>query len=276
MQESSCAGDVEASGEDGANLPNPELARAHRAQGIAARERRDHLGAIAHFEDARKLVADDVWNTFDIAQEYRKLGRDDDALAYYRAVLAIKPDSMDAYRCMGWLESGRKRHEAALAHFRAASALAPDHHSLHVDIAGELRALGHLDEAEAECRQALAREPGLANAYRTLGIIARERKDHLGAIAHFEGARKLVADDVWNTFDIAQEYRKLGRDDDALAYYRAVLEIEPDSMDAYRCMGWLESGRRRHEAALAHFRAASALAPDHHSLHVDIAGELRA
>ncbi|MGV3548657.1 tetratricopeptide repeat protein, partial [Rhizobium sp.] len=151
---------------------------------------------------------------------------------------------------------GRRRHEAALAHFRAASALAPDHHSLHVDIAGELRALGQLDEAEAECHQALAREPGLANAYRTLGIIARERGDHLGALRNFTAAQAFAPDSHWLFLDAAQECRSLQRYDDALEQCRISLTIAPPLPEAHRLMGFIESDRGDMIAARDHFHHA--------------------
>ena len=253
----------------------PEFAAAHRTLGVIARDRKDHQAALACFEVARQYGPTDPWTSFEIANEYRTLGRHDDAIAQYNATLALKPDFPEPHRQIAMIQRARGDHQAALAQFSAARDLAPHNAWFYLDVATELRALGRLDEADASCRQILTFQPEFVAAHRTLGMIARARKDHQAALACFEVARQYGPTDHWTTFEIANEYRTLERYDEAVAQYYATLALKPDFPEPHRQIGIIERVRKNHEAALAQFSAARDLAPHNAWFHLDVAAELR-
>ena len=253
----------------------PDFAAAHRMLGFIARDRQDHLGAIAHFETARQHSPTDHWNVLNLANEFLTLARHDEALALYHAALDINPDFAEPYRQIGIVERARGDREAALAAFAAARDLAPDKAWFHYDVSTALRDLGRLDEAEASGRRILEFAPDFVAAHRTLGLIARDRGDHQAALAHFEEARQHAPSDHWNILETANEYRTLEQHDEAIAQYRAALALKSDFPEAYRQIGTIERARGDREAALVAFMAARDLAPDNAWFHLDVVTELR-
>jgi Tfp pilus assembly protein PilF len=112
---------------------------------------------------------------------------------------------------------------------------------------------GHLDQAEAAYRDALALAPGHAAVTHNLGVIAAARDRHREAISHFDDAIAAEPQYAAAHYNRASALQALGQSRDALQSFARVCAIDPGHYDAHRALGflWLAEGDRGR--ALDHF-----------------------
>ncbi len=126
-------------------------------------------------------------------------GKSDEALAYCRRALELKPDYADAYNNLGAVWKVRGMLDEAVAGFRRALELKPDYADAASNLGLALNDQGKLDEAAASLRRALELKPDLAQAHNNLGIVLCSQ----------------------------------GKLDEAIACCRRALELKPDYADAH-------------------------------------------
>src|ERR1043166_3919969 len=172
------------------------------------------------------------------------------------------------------------------------------------------QAAGRLKEAEATCRELLARDDKYAGAWHLLAIVTLRAGDPTAALAHIERAAALAPQkaDVRNSRGfvlralkrdaeagaafreavaldanfLAAHYppgnllREGKRHVDAEASYRRVLTLAPDHVQAHNNLGAVLGEQRRFEEAAEHFRRATELSPGYAEAHSNLAHALRA
>lgn len=194
----------------------------------------------------------------------------DRQIAHYQRSLETSPDDADALLAMAALEARRGRNDDAVAHYEHGLRIAADRHGARVDLAIVLMGTGQFDRARAQLDQAVAALPDDARAHLTLGNLLRKRKAWADAIVHLRRATELdpTSSEAWNNLGITHElagelpqaeralaravelvprrtlFREnlarvlaaAGKDADALAAYRAVLEVDQNSVGSLKGM----------------------------------------
>jgi lipopolysaccharide biosynthesis regulator YciM len=108
---------------------------------------------------------------------------------------------------------------------------------------------GKAGEAAEVYREVLDREPGHAEASRRLGELARQRGDAQSALTH--DLQALRAEERPETMlAVADDYRRLGRPDDAIAVYQRVLARDRTHLTALRGLRDIAVERERWLEAL--------------------------
>ncbi len=194
-------------------------------------------------------------------------------LRYFDKQLAKNPKDVDALVSAAAFEARRHRTDAAIARYDAALALEPKRASARVDLAIVLMEAQEWDRARTELARALADAPDDARTHLTLGNLLRKRKSFPEAITHLRRATELDprSTEAWNNLGITLELdRQLpaaqaaleqalelapkrtlfrenlarvlaaqGKDADAIAAYRAVLEVDETSVPSLKGMALL-------------------------------------
>ncbi|MBI2527128.1 MAG: DUF1049 domain-containing protein, partial [Candidatus Rokubacteria bacterium] len=94
---------------------------------------------------------------------------------------------------------------------------------------------GRWVQAQAAYEEILRREPGYTEAHAKLAELAHGRGDAQGALVH--RLQALRNDERPETLlAVAEDYRRAGRQDDALGIYRDVLARDPDHLTALRAL----------------------------------------
>lgn len=132
---------------------------------------------------------------------------------------------------------------------------------------------GHFAQAEAQCRDLLARSPSDADALHLLGSIALQAGHLHDAEARF-GESLAARDSAACRIDLATALRAQGRTEETRAELLRAIELAPDSAIAHF---HLANTCGHHEAAQAeiHLRRAIALAPDFAEAHNNLGNLLR-
>src|SRR5262249_31908714 len=163
---------------------------------------------------------------------------------------------------LGLLLSRHKRSQAeAVGYYRAALALCPDSPAVHLNLGSALLGQGKLDEATNSFRRALALDPKLAGAHRNLGVTltAKGRVDE--AIACFQKAIALDPKDANAHNNLGNALKARGKLDEAIASFRNALALDPKLAAAHHNLGNALTEKGQVDEAIACFKKAIALDP---------------
>ena len=135
--------------------------------------------------------------------------------------------------------------------------------------------LGSLADAADAFRQAIARDPNLAEAHFNLGTVLSDRKDAKGAMAAYRRAIELRPDFFEAQFNLGDTLVHLGLLDEAVECYRRAAELQPDNPGLHNNLAttFLETGQ--YEEAVEALTRAVALAPDAGELHTNLGTALK-
>jgi TolB-like protein len=206
---------------------DPGYAPAHARLGwIATFGDNDLAGAAEHFNRALALDPSDLDVLRYSAQLLASLGRLDEALALYEAVVRRDPVNVAALFNLGHYQRVALRLDAAIASYRTVLSLAPGRGAAHADLGNALLlkgdAQGALKEIEQETSE-LWKMVGLPMAYHALGrkadsdaalaaLIAKWEKDASSNIAYVYAFRG-EGDKAFEWLDKAVEYGDPGVSD---------------------------------------------------------------
>jgi predicted O-linked N-acetylglucosamine transferase (SPINDLY family) len=224
------------------------------------------------------------------------LQRQDEALACFDDLIAVKPDFADAHSNRGHVLLGLRRFAEAIASYDTAIAIDPQHVDALVSKGHSLHELGRFTEAIACCDSVLTVNPNHVRAIANRGAAFKDLLRAEEAIADFDRALAIAPDQtiVWmnrggvlhdllrfgealESFDRAIAIDSqlalawLGRANalmamkkvsDALAACQRALAIAPNSAQALTQMGQCHALRGDVEVAVACFDCSLAIKPD--------------
>jgi tetratricopeptide (TPR) repeat protein len=180
------------------------------------------LGALtwahcAMFHDDRTLYRETLarnpaaWMAhFNLGGMALKAGKDEEALAEFRAALRINPDLADAEYNLGSILGRMPGHEdEALTHFETALRLAPENGAVHYNMGNLLGKMpGRLPEAVVHYREAVRINPKLAEAHYNLGLaLLRDPQQVPEGISHLETAVQLKPNDFPLAVQVLQRWQ---------------------------------------------------------------------
>jgi eukaryotic-like serine/threonine-protein kinase len=106
----------------------------------------------------------DFWINLGLGSTLSQVQRWDEALGYWRAALAIRPDVSVACNSLGVALWFKDRRDEAIVHFKEAVRLDPNAIAAHINLGTALCKGGRLEEGMDQYQQALRLEPKLAAA----------------------------------------------------------------------------------------------------------------
>jgi tetratricopeptide (TPR) repeat protein len=203
-------------------------------------------------------------------------GRFDDAAAVCQEILAVEPESPEAFIALGQSARGMGDHAAAFGHFQAAAEHLPRDIWRKLDVVEELMALSRLDDAAVVCQEILAVEPDNPQAFIALGQCARRGGDHVASLGYFQTAAEHLPQDIWRKLDVVEELMALGRFTDAAAICREILAVDPDNPQVLITLGLCVRGSGNRAGSLVHFQAAAERLPQDIWRKLDVVEDLMA
>jgi tetratricopeptide (TPR) repeat protein len=101
----------------------------------------------------------------------------------------------------------------------------------HRNYAEILDQCGNSEEAEAEARRALGRDPNYAEAWETLGTILVRRNKHEEGCVCYQKAVEIKPEFVQALNNLAVTLNFLGRNQAAMTHYKQVSRLSPDNLE---------------------------------------------
>jgi tetratricopeptide (TPR) repeat protein len=156
-----------------------------------------------------------------------KAGRLEEALADYRAALAINPGYLNANNNLGHALYEQGRAAEALPFFRAALAAQPGNLEVRNNLANALSDLGQLDEAMEHYGFVLARDPDHVNALNGSAVVLAQRGELAAAKARIERSLQLAPDNASAHNNLGNVCSLLGERELAVRHYLRAAALNP-------------------------------------------------
>lgn len=191
-----------------------------------------------------------------------KAGRVEEALADYRAALAINPAYLNANNNLGHALYELGRPAEAVPFYRTALRAQPGHLEVRNNLANALSDLNQLAEAMEHYEFVLAREPNHPNALNGSGVVLAMQQKLPEAKARIARSLELNPDNAGAHNNLGNVCSMLGELDAAARHYRRALELQPNA-HTHAVLGFTLSQLGRRDDAIRELQAALRLQPNH-------------
>ena len=172
----------------------PLKANTRFAAGQLAESQRNFPAAIVQYQEALKLDPNHQGSLFRLGTVYTELRRFDDAISSWKRYLKVTNNSAAGYN----------------------------------NLALTYQAAGRFDEAEQAFRMAIEREPENASFRTNYGVMLASR----GRIDEAVTQLSVVRTPAEVHYNLGSVFEQMGKKDEAKAYYRKALELDPGLHDA--------------------------------------------
>ncbi len=235
----------------------------------------DPKGAEVVLRQAQQRHPRDVWINYDLARSLEKLAKREEAIRYYAAARALRPETAhELAHAVGY--KGERAEEIAI--FEDLKTLRPSS-GRHLGCLGRaLQNQGRLQEAAAMLeaaatagREAVHKRPDDAYAHFSLGFALFVQGKTDAAITEYLEAIRIQPNDATFHDNLCEALGRQGKLDDAIAENRKALKLRPDFANAHNTLGHILMGIKRDFAgAAAEFREAIRLQPDFAPYHYNL------
>lgn len=185
----------------------------------------------------------------------------DEAVGYYRAALAIRPEPV-VYNNLAYALRASGKVDEAIACYERAIQLNPKYAPAHSNLGIALKAQGKAEPAIDCFRRALELDADFAPAHNNLAIALKKQGDVVGAMKHYQESARLAPDAIEPHYNLGLLLRREGRLDEAIERFQEVLRIKPDLAVAHSELGIAYTEQKQWNKAIAKFRKAIELDPD--------------
>jgi superkiller protein 3 len=219
---------------------------------------------------AQARFPNDFWLNINLGGTLHDAKRWDDALGYFRAALALRPEAAVAHFSLGLTLKTKGRLDEAIEHYRHALRLDPNYPKAHNNLGTALRAKGRVDAAIEHYQHALRLDPKYAIAHYNLGnaLDAKGRVD--AAIEHYQHALRLDPKDAKAHNNLGNALKAKGRLDEAIEHYRHALRLDPKYVLAHNSLGSALQTKGRLDEAMEHYQHALRLDPKYVVTHYNL------
>jgi Tfp pilus assembly protein PilF len=174
-----------------------------------------------------------------------------EAVGYYRAAVALRPDSPGVHINLGLALHDQGKPAAAAAEYREAIRLKKDYPEAHCNLGNVLLDLKHPEEAIEEYRKALEIDPKLAKAHNGLGaVLCDDQGKPAEAAAEYREAIRLKKDYPKAHYNLGNVLFDQGKLPAAEAEYREAIRLKKDYPEAHCNLGMVLKNQGRFVDAL--------------------------
>lgn len=233
----------------------------YRGEGLAYMGKTQYEEAAAAFEAALSLSDGRLKNldydiNYYLATVYYKLGRKDNAISVYDAILALRPGDRDAYYLRGAVYSEQGRLEEARADFDKAISLAPQDYERLIDIYCVLNDNGFRETGQEYLRAAMEGGTKDMSNYEK-GCISYYLEDYENARNYLEKAKDEGGYQA--VLLLGRTYETLGDNNYAISVYNSYLDSKEQNPQVLNQLGLCKLQMKDYEGALAAFQTAMKL-----------------
>lgn len=257
---------------------SPDAWAGHDHLGTHLASQGKHQEAIEEYREALRLFPARAQLHTRIGISLGALARTDEAIEEFRRALAgplADEDRQTAHLYLANLLGSAGQYDEAIANYRAAIALKPDAQAMY-NCALALHAKGELAAAIAMLQQSVAARPDLADSQHALGLLLGEAGRPGDARAPLEAAVRIDPNNAQYLEDLAVARFKTGDLQPARELLLRALKLRPGSAAAHNLLGAIHGQQGELDAAIGEFRAALAIDPQHAGAKVNLQGALDA
>jgi tetratricopeptide (TPR) repeat protein len=211
----------------GCDKNKSQQAQSQRDREIAQRQRGEAKAQADEFESSEDppFTADTRFAAGQLAESQRQF---DNAIAQYRAALKLNPKHLDSMFRLGAVYVQTKRFDEAIATWQRYLKLTNDSPQGYNNLALAYDAAGKPNEAAQAYQAAIARDPNHQASRVNYGLMLARQNQLEAAIAQLS----VVLPPAAVHYNLGSVFEQQGRTEEAKAYYRKALELDPKLRDA--------------------------------------------
>jgi protein O-mannosyl-transferase len=210
---------------------------------------------------ALDVIPDNYFAHNSIGRRLYGRGQASQAAWHFSEAVRLAPRFYDGRNNLGLVLLGQGRLDEAIVQFREAIRLHPTAEALNA-LGAALAQKGDLDEAVTCGLQAVALDPGLAEARYNLGLTLAKHRRFADAVVQYAEARRLKPGLPAVPRAAGEALLQLGQVSDAVAAFRDAVRLDPGSPDAHHGLGIALSGQGHLDEAAEEYAAAVRLSPE--------------
>ncbi len=192
-----------------------------------------------------------------------KSSNKEEAIGYYRAALALQPQSVAVYNNLGLLLKDQQKLAEAEAAYRRAIAIQPNLAQAWYNLGNLLAGQQKPAEAEAAYRKAVQLQPDHAPAWYSLGLLLAEQQKPSEVEAAYRKAIEIQPDHAPAWTNLGLRLAEQQKPAEAEAAYRKAVQLQPDYAPAWNNLGNLLKDQQKPAEAEAAYRKAIEIQPDY-------------
>ncbi|MFQ5700509.1 MAG: tetratricopeptide repeat protein, partial [Acidobacteriota bacterium] len=217
--------------------------------------------AVAYYRKVLRIKPDRTRTHFDLADLLAGMGKTSEAIEQYRATLALDPNHLASLNNLGYLLARQGRTDQAVVMYRRALSIDSDNVSTLDNLAAALRTQGKTEEAITLYRKALRIDPDRATSLNNLAVALARQGHEEEALALYRRLLVQDADNVAARINLAMALIRQEKIPEAVDLLQAAVEKNPDSPEARYYLGFALLQQGRPEAAAEHLGQAVRLKP---------------
>jgi arylsulfatase A-like enzyme/Tfp pilus assembly protein PilF len=207
---------------------DPQLIDAWTMLGNEHFRRREYADAATSYKRSLVLKPDSDLALINLANAYRRLGQDENAMVGYQRYLERDPRNAYVWYQLGELQSDRGLLNDALNSFSRALAMDGSLNPARVARGAVRIQQGDLDAAEREIRSAIEKDPTIRLGSYNLALIAEGRGRWDEAAQLYEQELAAHAESFRAAFNLGRVYERRGDRPRQIAAWRAAIRGNPD------------------------------------------------
>lgn len=221
----------------------PENGRVNGSLASVAHDREDFAAAVEYYEAYREFLPEDPNIRFNYARDLVKVGRREDALAQFEAVLAAQPNNTSARTNYATCLLVLGRHDAAIEQFQLVLRLKPRDADDQFNLAEALKKAGRPREAVTAYQLAADLKPADGFKQYRLGDAYLQIDRPEEAARAYRAAVEVQPDLFAAWANLGGSYLLLGRADDAIWAYQHAVQLKPNDQAARKNLEYARSQR---------------------------------
>ena len=208
------------------------------------------------------------------AIQFFQSGKLEKALELCEHVLSLNPNHAEAFHILGVIAFEKGNYSQAISLIRQAIQQNKDVATYYYNLANALEKDGQYDDAVYNYQQALARNPRDINSLINLGCVLLLQDKHIASQECFQKALSLdpLRPDI--LANLAQNLRKQGDLQQAVAVFLQALEMQPGMIEAFMGLGGLYNDLDQQDEMQKCFQKVLALHPDRRDIRVLVETEM--
>jgi tetratricopeptide (TPR) repeat protein len=223
---------------------------------------------------AQERHPDDFWLNFALGSALSE-SNPEEAVGYYRAALALQPETSIVYNNLGGALHNKGLWDAAIKQYHRAIELDPKNVEAHYNLGTALGAKGQRDAAIEEFHRAIELDPEFVKAYHNLGTALAEQGKMDQAITAFRKAIALDPKHAKAHYNLGTALSSKGRLDEAIKEYHRAIELDPKDAKAHINLGKALADKRKLGEAIVEFHKVIALNPKDVKVHYNLGNTLK-
>jgi tetratricopeptide (TPR) repeat protein len=265
---------IDLSGSEAA-FRQPSLTLALLADALLRTQAAEPAGAL--LQQARRSHPEDFWVNHHPATALTRAqpARWDEAIRFYTAAVALRPQSPGARVSLGMTLGEKGRLDESIAEFQEALRLQKDNAVAHNNLGLTLAKKGRLDEAVAELREAIRLRKDYPLAHNNLGHVLEKEGRLEEALVEYREAIRLKRDSPLAHSNLGAALAAKGRLDEAIAEYQEAIQLKSDCPEsqcpeAHFNLGVALKAKGRLDEAIAEYQEAIRIKKDWHEIHYQL------